>query len=91
MPDPNAIVYVVEGERSARISVIYAALTHWLIERLEQISEEDAGSILAEMQAQAIVVGGLGRYLRDMLPEHQYDWVDDNVKGFAGWLRSRHR
>ena len=89
-PDDSAI-YASEGERTGRISSIYASLTYWLGERLEDIPEEDAEGSLAEMEAQAVVIGGVAKYLRETLPHDTHDWVDANIEGFATWLRKKQR
>jgi molybdopterin biosynthesis enzyme MoaB len=43
------------------------------------------------MEAQAVVIGGIAKYLRDTLPCSTHDWVDKNIEGFAAWLRKKQR
>jgi hypothetical protein len=85
------VIIASEGERTGRISSIYAALTRWLGERLEEIPEEDAEDSLAEMEAQTVVIGGLAKYLRETLPHSSHDWADMNIEGFAAWLWKKPR
>jgi hypothetical protein len=89
-PD-DSVIAASEGERTGRISSIYASLTHWLGERLEEIPEEDAEGALAEIEAQAVVIGGVGRYLLDSVPPGSHTWVDANATGFARWLRKKQK
>jgi len=85
-PEP---VHVSERLLGSRIDAVHRAVSTWLDERLKVIDEEDAVNALAEMQAQAIVVGGVARHLRDRLPESMKPWIEDNVDSFAAWLVER--
>jgi len=85
----NDSVQVPEGLLGARMSVTHLAVMEWLNERIAEIPEDDHVDALAEMRAQAIVIGGIGRYLREVMPKGQRDWIDNNVESFAAWLGRR--
>lgn len=77
---------VMLGERLAEL---HAAVTALLRDRLVVIDEHtNAGltAALAEMQAQAIVLGGLAFHTRDGLPAQLHHFINANMAGFAGLL-----
>ena len=92
VPKGRETVRIPEALLRRRLDGLEVALRQLLVGRLAGIDgekDEDLRLVLAEMQVQAIVLGGYGLHVRTCLPPQYHEFVDANMVGFADWLERR--
>jgi hypothetical protein len=87
---PDRYVRIHSEERAQRMSEWYRMLSSLIYDRLSALSDAEVPEILAELQAQAVVLGAIARRSRDSLPGDQ-SWVDPAADWYADWLEHTRR